>query len=207
MCGSTQQQTQIESEQQEEFEQEMQEQMQVYAEDQGILKQMQDIYSPILAKGPNQEGFSQDEENNLNATAVEGTAENYAQVAKAAGEGQAAEGGGDVDLPSGSQEELKAQIGAAAAGQESSEESQIKQADYAQGYSEWQTAAEGLSGVANDLNPVGYSGAATASGNAAANTANQIAEENNSWENAAIGAVGAIGGAVVDQNPGGIFGP
>lgn len=205
MCGASSQQNQVESEQNEFYQQAIQEQSQVYGEDQQILQYMSGIYEPILAKGPNQQGFSTTQLNSLNTTAVEGTAQNYSQAAKAVGEQTAAEGGGDTYLPSGGTAQLKGEVATAAAGQESSEENQIQQADYQQGYNEWQSAAQGLSTVAGDLNPVGYSGAATSAGSATSSTANQIAEENNSWINAALGAAGSVGGAVVGENPGGIF--
>lgn len=206
MCGASGQQTQVENEQNQFFQQMMTQQSQVYSEDQGILQQMQSIYAPILAKGPNQQGFSASELNSLNTTATEGTAQNYEQAAKAVNENIAAEGGGDTYLPSGAATQLKAETAAASAQQESGEEQQITQANYQQGYNEWQNAAQGLSTVAGDLNPVGYSGAATGAGSATSSTANEIAQENNSWLNAAIGAAGSIGGAVVGENPGGIFG-
>lgn len=207
MCGASSQQNQVESEQNQFYEQAMQEQSAAYSEDQEILNQMKSIYTPILQAGPNQKGFSQEEDNTLNATAVEGTAENYEQAAKAVGEQTAAEGGGDTPITSGGNTELKAQTAAASAQQESSEENQIEEADYSQGYNEWQNAATGLATVAGQLNPTAYENAATSAGSATSTTANEIAQENNSWINAAIGAAGSIGGAVVSENPGGIFGP
>lgn len=206
MCGGpTQAQQQLQAEQADFYKQATEQQAQVYAEDQQILQAMEGIYEPILQKGPNQEGFSTEELNSLNTEAVEGTAQNYAGAAKAVNENLAAEGGGTVSLPSGGATQLKAEVAAAAAGQESSEENQIKQADYAQGYSEWQDAARGLATEQGFINPVAYSGAATNAGAAEGVTANEIAQENDSWINAAIGASGTIGGAVVNENPGNIF--
>lgn len=207
MCGASSQQNNVEQEQNEFYQQAITEQSAAYSEDQEVLNQMKSIYSPILAKGPNQQGFSQEELDSLNTGAVEGTAENYESAAKAVNEEVAAEGGGNADLPSGGATELKAQTAAAAAQQESSEENQIEEADYSQGYNEWQNAATGLATVAGQLNPTAYENAATSAGSATSTTANEIAQENNSWINAAIGAAGSIGGAVIDQNPGGIFGP
>jgi hypothetical protein len=206
MCGASSQQNNVESEQNQFYQQAMTEQSAAYSEDQEILNQMKSVYEPILAKGPDQQGFSEAEENTLNTQAVEGTTQNYSQAAKAVGEETAAEGGGNAVLPSGGATELKAQTAAAAAQQESSEESQIQEADYAQGYNEWQNAATGLATVSGQLNPTAYSNAATSAGSATSTTANEIAQENNSWINAAIGAAGSIGGAVVSENPGGIFG-
>lgn len=197
MCGATSAQNTLQTEQTQFYQQAQQEQSTVYGEDQDLLAKMESVYEPILNAGPNQKGFSQAEDNNLNTQAVEGTAENYSAAAKAVGEETGAAGGGDTYLPSGGATQLKEETANSAASQESSEESQIQQADYAQGYNEWQTAAEGLSGVASDLSPTAYSTAATNAGSAASTTANDIAQENNSWINAAIGAAGTIGGAAV----------
>jgi hypothetical protein len=110
-----------------------------------------------------------------------------------------------VASPTGAQEQQQAELASSAANSEAQQKQQITQANYQQGYNEFSQAAQGLTSTAGLLNPTGYSGAATGAGNAAADTANQIASENNSWVNAALGAAGAIGTGVVAQNPGGIF--
>ena len=177
-----------------------------YANQQAIFKPMADQFQSIFKLGPNQEGFSGEEKNTLNAQAVAGTATNYAQASKAVGESLAAEGGGNELIGSGGAAQLKAEVAASAAQSESQQETQIKEADYNQGYQQWLQAGRGLDTIATGLNPLGYEVGATSAGGAAGTTANQIAEENNSWINAALGAAGAIGGAVVNQNPGGVFG-
>lgn len=207
MCGATQQQTDIANEQQQFYTNAIQQQQDAWGQDQDILSAMQSVYAPIFNKGPNQEGFSQQELNSMETGVTEGTANNYAQASKAVGENLAAEGGGNVDIASGGAAQLKAQVATSAAQTESQEQQQITQADWQQGYNEWLQAAQGMNSTAGFLNPIGYSGAATNSGSAASTTANQIAEENNSWVNAALGAAGSIGGAVVGENPGGVFGP
>jgi len=196
MCGASSQQMQLQQAQIDFYNQGTAEAEQTYAEDQSLLKQMQAVYDPILAKGPNQEGFSEAELNDLNATAVDTTAQNYQSAAKAVNEELAAEGGGDSSLTTGAATQLKEQTAESAARQESAEESQIKQADYAQGYNEFQGATAALEDVSGQYNPIGYSGAATGAGSAASTTANEIAQENNSWINAAIGAAASIAGDV-----------
>lgn len=202
MCGATGAQTQLEQSQADFYSEATQQQEQVYGQDQEILGALKTAYAPILAAGPNQEGFSEGETNNLNTQATEGTANDYSQASKALRESQAAQG---APLPTGEQEQQQAALAASAASTESQEKEGITQNSYQQGYNEWQAAASGLTGVASELNPTGYSGAATGAGVATGNTANQIAEENNSWVNAALGAAGAIGTGVVSENPGGIF--
>jgi hypothetical protein len=167
-----------------------------------MVSQLQSIY----AKGPNQQGFSAAETANLNAQAVEGTAENYGNAARAVGESEAAEGGGTNPLPTGAQSAVQSNIATSAAQEESSQENQIVSANYNQGYNEWAAAGQGLQSIAAGENPEGFESNETSAGSAAGTTASQIASEDNSWINAAIGAGGAIGGAVVGENPGGIFG-
>jgi hypothetical protein len=206
MCGASSQQQQLEQEQADFYQSAMQESQTAFGEQQDLLKQMEAVYNPILAKGPNQMGYSPEELATLNAQAVEGTAQNYQQAARAVGEQTAAEGGGSISMPTGAQTQLKQQVAQAAAQQESGEESQIQEAGYSQGYNEFVQATGALATASGDLNPAGYGEMANQAGAAASSTANQIAQENNSWMNAALGAAGNIGSAVVNQNPGGIFG-
>ena len=206
MCGPTGAQTAVQNEDiatMQQYDQEMQTQ---YANQTALYNSVNSVLQPILQKGPNQTGFTQGEVNNLDAQAVEGTATTYSQAAAAAGDQVAAEGGGSNPLPSGGQTQLKEQIAASAAQQESSQESQIQQADYSQGYSEFQNAEEGEMAIATGENPLGYASATNTANANAGNEANTIAAQDTSWENAAIGAIGGIGGAVVNQNPGDIFG-
>jgi hypothetical protein len=193
MSGPTAAQTNLQTAQANFYTQGTQQATQTYGEDQSLLNQMTDIYSPILAKGPNQQGFTAGETENLNAQAVEGTAQNYAGAAKAIGNQEAAQGGGTNPLPSGAQEEQKANIAVSSAQEQSTQEQQIQQASYQQGYNEWQNAGQGMDAVSGQLNPTGYSSTATSAGNAAGTTASAIAQEDNSWVNAAIGAAGAVG--------------
>jgi hypothetical protein len=195
MTGPSATQIQLQGEEAQFYQQGMQEAKTTFGEDQDLLGLMQSVYDPILAKGPNQEGFSTAEENNLNAQAVEGTAENYSQAAKAVGEQEAAEGGGNNPLPSGGQTQLKEEVATSAAGQESQEEQQIQQADYAQGYSEFENAGQELGVVSGQLNPEAFESGATSEGSSAETTANQINQEQNSWIAPVLGAAGAIGTA------------
>lgn len=165
-----------------------------YGEDQALLKQMQGVYDPILAAGPNQHGFNAEERQELNSQAIEGTARNYKQAAKAVGDKMAARGGGDISLPTGAEDALEEQVGEGAAQEESSEESQIDQADFAEGKSNFANATAALEDVSSQLNPTAYANSATSAGSAAEVTSKDIASESNDWINAAIGAAGAIGG-------------
>lgn len=194
MCGSTQAQTDIEKQQQAFQTESMQEQQAAYQQDQALLKQMQGVYAPIFAKGPDQEGFSPEMKAALSSQIKEGTATNYAQAAQATNAQLAATGGGNLVIPSGQQAQMKAQVAQSAAQQESGEQLEATQADYQQGYNQWLQAGQGLFGVSGQMNPLGYGSQVNTAGAQAANTANQIASQQNSWINAAIGAAGSIAG-------------
>lgn len=175
------------------YQQGMQESQTAFGEQQDLLAQMNAVYGPILAKGPNQPGFSTSEENALNAEAVEGTATNYASAARGVNEQEAAEGGGNNPLPSGGEEQARAQVAEAAAGQESSEESQIEQANYAAGEQQFEQAGQALATASGQLNPAGYINATTGAGSEAEKTANQINQEKNAWMAPVLGALGSLG--------------
>jgi hypothetical protein len=206
MCGATGAQSQLQQEDLQtlqEYNSMMQEQ---YANQGAIYAKVSSVLDPILEAGPGQQGFSGAEENDLNAQAVAGTAQNYNAAAKAVGEETAAEGGGNSLIGSGAAEQLKQEVANSAAQTESNEETQIQEQDYLTGRENFQTAEEGEMAIAAGENPLGYASAATNESNATANVAGEIATENNSWYSAALGAAGSIGSAVASQNPNGIFG-
>ena len=206
MSGPTQQQQTLGNEQIQAYQQASALTAAQYANQQAIYGPMTAQFQSIFAKGPNQQGFSASEEQGLNAQAVEGTAQNYSQAAKAVGEQTAAEGGGTNPMPTGAQTQLKEEVATSAANNESSQENQIQQANYAQGYNEWQNAGAGLESIAAGENPLGYESAESGAGSAASTTAGQIASEDDSWINAAIGGASSLAGSVASENPGGIFG-
>lgn len=179
---------------------------QQYANQGDIYKQVTSVLQPILQAGPDQTGFSAGEENTLNSQAIAGTAQNYQAAAKAVGEQTAAEGGGNAPVSSGAADEMKEQVAESAAQTESGEETQIQEQNYQTGRQNFENAEEGEMAVASGENPLGYAGAVTNQANATGTVANQIAEEDNSWVNAALGAAGSIGSSVIRENPGGIFG-
>lgn len=164
-----------------------------YADQKETLAKITSVLDPILNKGPNQQGFSDDERNELNGQVVAGTAANYKQAAAAVGDQEAAEGGGDNPLPTGAQNQAKDEVAESAAKEESQQESEVVSADYNQGFKEFENAEEGEFGVASAENPLGYAGAATNQDTAAGNEANSIASEDSSWENALLGAAGSVG--------------
>lgn len=195
MSGPSNQQLELQDEQTQFYKEGMAQSAATFAQQQGLLKQMQSIYSPILAKGPDQRGFSDAERGELNSQAIEGTATNYGHAARAVGEQIATQGGGNNPLPSGSDAELKQEVANSAAGEESREQGQILQADYAQGNKNFEGATSALLSASGQLNPAGYESVANESGSDAEKTASEINQEQNSWMAPVFGAIGSVAGA------------
>jgi hypothetical protein len=205
MCGSTGQQTQISDAQQQMYTTLTNAYNTTFGQDQAITSALTAQFQPILAAGPSQTGFSPGESTTLNTTAAENIAQNYAAAQKATAQALAARGGGNTLLPSSVSANLLAQNTNLAAQQRSQAQNTIQQANYAQGYQNWQQAANVLGSTASLINPLGYASSATGAGTAAATTANQIASQQNSVWNAAIGALGGVAGAAL-SNPSGPMG-
>lgn len=194
MCGgATSQQQQI-SQAQDAFYNEL---TSIYSQEfgqaEGIFKALKASFTPILKAGIGQQGFTPQEMAALNTQATEGVAQNYAAANKAVNEKMASLGGGNEFLPSGATAQINADIAQSAAQQRSAEQTQITEANYAQGRQNYLTAAGVLGGLPGVLSPTtAQAGVANEAGTAAANTANQIAQQNNSW----MGLVGGVlGGA------------
>lgn len=201
MCGgASSTQMELQQEQVSFYQQAQEEAATTFAEQQAALAQMKSVYDPILAAGPNQEGFSPEEKTSMESTAIEGTATNYQNAAKAVNEQLAAEGGGNIPGgTTGAQEQLKEEVATSAAAQLSSEQEQITQADYATGQQNFAQATAAEENTSGQYNPTSFESNATTAGSAAETTAAAIVNENNSWMNAALGAAGSIGSAAVTQ--------
>lgn len=194
MCGANQQQQQISDAQQQMYQTLNANYQTAFGQSQAITSALTAQFQPILAAGPSQTGYSQGELDTLNAQATQGTATNYAQAQRATAQQLAAVGGGNTMLPSSVSANILANNTNQYAALRSQEQNQIMQNNYAQGYQNWLQAANVLNSTASQLNPNAYASSATSGGTAAANTANQIASQNNSIWNAAIGALGSVGG-------------
>jgi hypothetical protein len=197
MCGSTGQQQQISDAQQQMYTTLTNAYNTTFGQDQAITSALTAQFQPILAAGPSQTGFSTGESTSLNTSAAENIAQNYAAAQKATAQVLAARGGGNTMLPSSVSANLLAQNTNLAAQQRSQAQNTIQQANYAQGYQNWQQAANVLGSTASLINPLGYASSATGAGTAAATTANQIASQQNSVWNAAIGALGGVAGSAL----------
>ena len=167
----------------------------LFGENQNILNSLTTVYKPMFEAGPNQEGMSPAEKTTLTSQAIEGTAKTYQQAQQALGSQIASQNGGGEVLPSGANDQLKESLAASAAGNESSKLLDIENENFALGHQNWETAAQGLGEESQLINPEGQAGQATGAGNAAATTANEITQADNSWEGMVGGILGGAAGA------------
>jgi hypothetical protein len=197
MCGSTGEQQNLEQQQAQMYKTLNQNYSTAFAQNQNILNSLTSTFQPILARGPYQTGYSPAQVTGLNTAASETIAQQYGAAQQAAARALAAQGGGDQLLPSSIQANTMANLAAQAAGQRATALNQNMLSNYQMGYQNWQNAANALAGVGNMVNPNAYAGSATSAGGLASTTANQIAQQSNSLWNAAIGALGGVGGVAL----------
>jgi hypothetical protein len=200
MCGGpTSAQENLQNEESQFYQTQINAYNQAYSQFSQISQQLQNMYAPILAKGPSQQGFSAGETEGLNAQAVQGTAANYAAASKALNEGIASEGGGNsnANITGAGANQLRENLAATGAAAESAEEEQIQQASYAQGYQEYEGAVGGEEQLAQGWNPNSFASSANNSASTANSEANAIAQEQNSIWTSVFGALGGIAGQAV----------
>jgi hypothetical protein len=172
-----------------------------YSNFQDINKVLKAQFEPILAKGPNQFGYSAGETNALRTQAGEGTAQGFAQAQRALQQRIAAQGGGtgggvgNVNLASGGSQDLQTQLASAAAAEQSKENLGITTAGYDVGRQNYAAAVGGEQGLAAGWNPNSFAGSTINAGNSYASQANTIAAQQNQMWGSVLGALGGIGGA------------
>lgn len=158
-----------------------------------IFQDLTSTFEPILKAGPSQEGYSKAELNDLNSQAATGQGQAYATTEQAVNRQLAAGGAG---LPSGVADQIRVGLAGSAAQNLSGEQLAIKQADYQQGYNNWQMAGSALSGSTGVYNPsTNAANAATGAGSAASTTANEVQQAGSQWMGLVSGALGGAAGA------------
>jgi hypothetical protein len=198
LCGPSADQTSVMNTQLALTQQAQQQSQAIFGESSTVFGDLMKSFAPIVAAGPNQQGFSAQENANLNSQAVTQGGVAYRNAKTAVGNAQAATGGGNVVLPSGAQIGTDASLAASAAENTANQESQITEQNYATGRQNYEQAAADLEGAPSvfgtSTNAIGTAG--NISGQAA-NTANTINQQDTAWQTAAIGALGSLGGAAL----------
>lgn len=178
----------------------------IFGQNQEILKSLRAAFEPIIAKGPNQEGFSKEELTAMRTGASDATS-GYAQQAQIAANARSAAAGGS-DLPSGSREQISAMINESAGNELSREENEITQKNYATGRDNFFNANQALQGGVGNLtnassgfaNSVSGSGStATTGAQASMEGATEIQQANSAWMGPVFGAIGSLGAAALGK--------
>jgi hypothetical protein len=199
LCGASSAQNQVQAAQASAYTQMTQQAQQIFGADSSVFQQLQASFAPTIAAGPNQQGFSAQENANLNSQAITQNGIAARNAKQAAGEAIASQGGGNnAALQSGVDTGIENQINISSANNTANEEGQITEQNYATGRQNYDTAVTGLENATNGFNSASTAGnAATNSGEADATTANNIASQNNSWVQAVTGALGGVAGSFV----------
>lgn len=173
-----------------------QEQKAVFGESQGIFNMINGATSAILAKGPNQYGFTPEEDSLLRGQI---TAQGATATANAvnATELAARQSRGGAPAPTGSDAAIQAEaevVGGQKTAQALSEE---KLAGYQAGRDLYSQALGALTGEQSLLNPVGTAGAATGAGQGATSAINLADSERSTLLQSLLGGLvqGGIGAA------------
>ena len=186
------------------YQQATQQASQVFGASSSVFNQLQSAFSPVLAAGSQQNGYSQGQLQNLQSQAITQSGQAYQNAAQAAGERSAASAGGTQFLPSGANAAVQGNIAAQGASQTAGELSQINTNNAAIGRQNWLSAAGVLSGAPSVFGAANSAtGAATGAGQAAIgggtanmNAQNQLQQQNNWWQPLVGQAVGGVLGGV-----------
>ena len=168
---------------------------QVFGNASSVFKDLTNAYAPIVAAGPDQQGFSAGELAARNSAAITNVGTQYNNAKAAVGNAEAAvtgTGGGSA-LPSGANIGLNTSIATGAAATEAGELNSIQQEDYAVGRQNFDQAAAGLTAAPNVFGAsTNAANAGTTAGAAASTAENEVTSQNQSWMQAVSGALGDV---------------
>jgi hypothetical protein len=166
-----------------------------FANEQQAQQQIQSAWSPIVAGGAYQYGFSTAEDQQLQQNIVNQGAQATANTENAALLREQQQTGGAQSAPTGAQAAINAQVAATGAQQTATNLANEKLAGYEQGSKLFSEATGAEESVAQLANPNAYAGAATSAGNAALDAQQVMQQANaNSLGSKLLG--GAISGGV-----------
>jgi hypothetical protein len=196
-CGATSAQTAAQTQQAGFATQVQQQAGQIFGASNQTYQDLMSTFAPTVAAGPSQAGYSAAEKSSLDSAAITNSGQAARNAKQSVDESVAAEGGGNnAALQSGTNTGIDLSVANSAAANTASQLNTINTNDYQQGTANYNTAVQGLAAAPNVFNTASTSdNAETNAGSASANTANQIATQNNSWVQGVTGALGAIGGS------------
>ena len=147
--------------------------------------------APIVAAGPEQTGFSAQVESAINANTIDTTAAQYKNAATAVKGDIAAQGGGNIALPSGVNIATEEALAEAGAQQTASGLRSNLEADYAAGNKNWEFATGALSKAPSVFADANAATADTAKLGETALQSQKVIDAAPSWQKIGMGALGA----------------
>jgi hypothetical protein len=169
----------------------------IFGQNQAILSNITSALEPVVAAGPGQYGYSAAEDAAMRSQATE----NIAQAGRAATDttrsAMAAEGGGNIYLPSGSQEAVEAGLAAQTAEKQAEAQSAITQAGYQTGRQNFFQAEGMLAGAPAGLEEpaTGYAKTALSALSGAEAQEDKVAAANAAPGQMIGGLLGSVAGA------------
>lgn len=201
-CGATNEQKDTYALQNSAYKDSLNNAQQVFGASSSVFNDLMKAFSPIVANGPNQTGFSLPELSALKSQAITDTGKSYEHARQVVQAGQAAQGGTGV---AGYEGALNAALAREGAESTAGRLTDINLKNYETGRNNFFQAAGVLGGAPGVFSPsTGATEASIGAGNASANEANAIAASNNSWMNVVGGVLGGVAGGLV--SPGGLLG-
>lgn len=201
MCGASGEQKAAFAQQAALQKQTMDEMATIFGENQAMIASIRGAMEPIIAKGPDQQGYSPELLTALATGAADTTALGAQQAQVAAGAKAGAAGGGAAFIPSGANQQISAMLNESAAEENAREQLGIKTDSASIGRQNFFNATSAVGSVVPGLQNAGSTAGNTAvnAGSAAMEGANQIAAANNAWMGPVFGMIGSIGGAYLGK--------
>ena len=147
--------------------------------------------APIVAAGPEQTGFSAQQESAINANTIDTTAAQYKNAATAVKSDIAGQGGGNIALPSGANIATEEALAEAGAQQTASGLRSNLQADYAAGNQNWEFAEGTLGKAPGVFSTANTATADTANLGKVALDSQNVINAAPSWQKIGMSALGA----------------
>lgn len=170
----------------------------IFGDVKGVFGDLINSLSPVAAAGSGQEGLTPAQMAAAKSQAITENAAITRSEGASVRERLAAEGGGNMMLPSGAAVGTELALGEQAAGRQAKALSDIEAQSRELGLRKWQFAEEGLGKAPGMFGVASQAGeAGTQAGTSSTGAASEVAQADMSPWNAAIGAIGGISGKLV----------
>lgn len=171
----------------------------IFGTNTNILDSISDALTPVVEKGPGQYGFTDAEDAAIRTQATAANASASQQATNAVRSAQAARGGGNMLIPSGSEAAIEGALAESQAQKQADTQLGITQKGFDTGRENFFNAESRLASAPGFLeNPITSSGeAAIGAGKDAYDAASQIQQAQNAWIAPTLGLAGAVLGGPI----------